>query len=383
MLPSTVRALILLSLFVLALTLMTGCWVSSEQSSLDGENPSDSSSQSTLYADKVLEPFADTAHLYIGGHGGSATGLIDSSIYAEGGSNVEGGSSLKVEYSINAGKGNFAEVLRNYGTQTIDLSFAPASLSLQVRGTPGSQELFRLMLFEDLDLDGNFEEAGEEIWSYDDATVLSTGTWTELNAPYSAFTRLAGSGNNRLDLHRIGKWRVRLDNTTESAVTGTLYLDDLRQLTTQTPPEALGLLSGSWVQLWNSEGCACGEWSEAEWEAELELLASLCQDTIYVHYSIYQNGPNPIAWYPSTLPWVTENHPTLDRLFAAAETVGVDVVLGLYFNEDWNWVDKSDPDSYNQLLLEQQAVIDELWNRYGDNPAFAGLLLIVSQHSGK
>ncbi len=327
----------------------------------------------TWNAEKQLESFnsltppCDIA-LYIDAYGGTETSSIDTTDYQE------GGASLKISYNLNAGAGNFAEALKNYTTKTQDLSFQPYGLSIWVQGTAGSTETFRFMLFEDHNMDGSFSSSQDDVWYCDNTTVLSSGNWTKVVMPYTAFQLFSGTRSGAIALNRIGKWSARAVSTGSTAVANTIHLDDLRQLTLYTQPTNNSILSGSWFQLWNTAGCNCGTWTQTQWNTEAARMKAQCQNTIYVQYGIWSDtgGTQYVAWYPSSLGWVTSSYPTIDYIMNAAQTNGLKVVVGLFFSDSWNTADKTQAATYSGLLAKDQQVIDELWTRYGANPAFGG-----------
>ncbi len=319
---------------------------------------------SSWASDKTIDNFdKDPSYLYIAGYGGTASGSLDNSDF------VEGTGSLKVDFSINNGSGYYAEIIANYGTNTQDWSFMAYGISITVKGQAGLTDTFRLMLYEDIDMDGTFEETGEEVWSYDNATVLNNANWTTLIIPYPSFVKFSGVGNNMIDINRIGKWRMRIDSS-GTAHSGTVKIDDFKRLTAYNQPVNNAILSGAFYQIWNGAGCDCGDWTQAQWDDALQRMKDICMDTVYVQYSVWEDN----AWYnaSSSITWINYRNPTIDRIFSAANTKGMKVVLGLYFSESWNTVDKTNSATYSTLLTREQEIIDDLWNQYGTNPAFYG-----------
>lgn len=315
-------------------------------------------------SDKLIDNFdKNPSYLYIAGYGGTAAGTLSNSDY------IEGTGSLKLDYYLNAGAGNFAEIIANYGTNTQDWSFMAYGISITVKGQSGLNDTFRLMLYEDIDMDGIFEEAGEEVWNYDNTLILNNSNWTSLIIPYTSFTKFSGTGNDIIDLNRIGKWRIRIDSS-GIAHSGTIYLDDFRRLTTFSQPVNNAILSGAFYQIWNGAGCDCGNWTQEQWDNALQRMKDVCMDTVYVQYSVWEDN----AWYNASpsITWINYRNPTIDRIFSAANSKGMKVVLGLYFSESWNTANKSDPATYSSLLTREQQIIDDLWTQYGSNPAFYG-----------
>ena len=323
-------------------------------------------SQNPWNSDKQIDSFDSiSGYWYIAGVGATQTYSIDYGDYKE------GTGSLKLDINFQSGVDNYVQVVNNYGTATRDWSYMPYGLSITVKGG-GTSDKLRILLFEDHGMDGNYLDPGDEIWYYDDTSVLSGTSWQTLIIPFSSFSLFSpNNGNLTLDLNRIRAWELRVisDGTSHSE---TIRFDDLRLLSTYTLPVNDSILTGSFFQLWNTAGCQCGQWTQERWQQEFETMKSVCQDTVIIQYSIWENASSDVAWYPTNLPGIFYKETALDKIMAAAEVEGMKVFIGLYFNEDWNTFTKTDSTYYLNLYNKQQTVIDELWTRYGSNPAFYG-----------
>ncbi len=302
-------------------------------------------------AQKQLDDFSSTSNYYMGVYpaaSGTINGTIDAVVFQE------GTSSLKVNYTLNNTGNNFVEVLKNYGSNTFDLSFMPNGLSLWIKGQAGNSDVFKLMLYEDQNMNGMLD-AADDIFEYVNTSILSNSGWTKLTVAYSSFTK-SGGGTGVLDLNRIRAWRLVVLNGTGTSHSGTVYFDDLEQHVTYTPATTgTTTLNGSFIQLWNTSGCNCGQWSQVQWDTELTRMKNLCMSYVYVQYGFYENN----AWYqPSSLSYATYSNPTINRIISAAEKTGIKVVLGLYFSETWNSADYSNAATYNTLLSKDKDVIN-------------------------
>lgn len=324
--------------------------------------------RASLGSDKQLDAFRSTASLSVSftppASGSAATASVDDMA----GNAVEGGESVRFDYTFNALSGGALEGFVN-PYKTVDLSFAPESLSIWVKAQAGSVDKLRIALYEDQDMDTNPREAGDEVFVSSPRALAAA--WTQVVIPFGEFTLSSGGGDGILNLDRIGAWAIVIDNGDGGAHGGQVWVDDLRQVTSYVPPATgTDVLSGAVFQLWNSgAGCECGQWDLARWQAELRKLRDSCQNTIIVQYGIWEGN----AWYaPSSLGFVTQTNPTLANIFAAAESLGLHVVVGLYFSEDWNTSNKANPNIYSTLLARDQGAIDELWALFGASPAFQG-----------
>jgi hypothetical protein len=279
----------------------------------------------------------------------------------------EGVSSLKIDYNLTAG--NFGEVFRGYSTNTLDLSFNPVSLSLWVKGQAAQFPQFRLMLYEDINMNGNPFDPGDEIFEFTSNTIISNTAWTQITMPYASFTKFGG-GVGTLDLNRIYAWRIYLLNTTGATITGTLYLDDLRQNTSYTAPASgTAKINGAFLQLWGDNTCGfCGSWTQAQWEAQFNYMKSVCIDKVVIQYGVY----NTVTWYmPSALPGVT-SYNTMNTIFNAADNTGMKVYTGVYYNGEFDQTTSADPAFYNNLYFKNQTVVNEIYGLFGTRASFQG-----------
>ena len=346
---------------------------SSTRSASPTRSPSSSPSATPTPAgawgvEKQLDGFKTVSQVYSGFQPPPAGSSVSTAVDSGAGNFVEGSEAMRVNYTFNAVPGGYAELVRNYGTQTVDLSFDPYGMSVWVKGTV-STDTISLVLFEDQDMDGTPLEAGEEVWT--SAPQAISAGWTKLVFPYAGFSAMVGGGNGILDLNRIGLWRIAVNNGSGSAHSGQVWVDDLRQLTTYAAAtDNSAVLSGSFIQLWNAgTGCGCGQWAQGQWDAELQKLKDVCQTTVFVQYGAWEDN----AWYaPEGQSFLNYSNPTLARIFTAAESLGMQVVVGLYFSESWNTDDKTLAATYSTPLGRHTAVANEIAALFGSSPAFAG-----------
>lgn len=315
-------------------------------------------------SEKLLDGFSATTNFYTSVFSGSGTvnASVDFVNY------TQGNSALAVSYTLSTA-GSSLEVYRSYGSSTLDLSFSPDRLSLNIKGQGTTSQVFKFMLYEDQNMDGNPFDAGDEIYEFVSNTILNGSTWQTLDMPYTSFTKFGG-GAGTLDLHRIGAWRIVVTNNQGTSVSSSFWVDQLIQHTSYSKPTvATATLKGSFIQLWNTVGCSCGQYTQAQWEEEFQKMKDVCLESVVVQYGFYDNN----AWYqPSSLGYATYTNPTLNRMVAAAEAKNIKLYFGLYFDETWNVSDKSLSTSYSTVLTKHQQVADELWSLFGTSSAFEG-----------
>ncbi|MFM7024410.1 MAG: DUF4434 domain-containing protein [Flavobacteriales bacterium] len=280
---------------------------------------------------------------------------------------VSGTSSMQIDYSFNAGANYFFSAFKNYGTATKDWSFLTDKFILRHKGGSANTVL-KLRLWEDINRNGN-ADSDDEVFV---CGAITTGqnAWTLSDFSVNNFVRLNGNGNNALDLNRIRGWDIAIENSSGSAHSGQILLDELSLSSTYSPPSnGIAKLSGSFTQLWNSSGCACGQWTLQQWKDEFQKMKDACMTTFVVQYGVY----NDLSWYsPSSLSFVTYKENTLNKIFQAAEEKGIAVYVGLYFDENWNSASKTSAAIYSSLLSKHKQVIDEVFTLFGSSSAFKG-----------
>ncbi|MFN3402463.1 MAG: DUF4434 domain-containing protein [Cytophagaceae bacterium] len=313
-------------------------------------------------ADKQIDNFSATGSYYTSASGGTVS-LSVANITGQ-----EGSSCLRVNYNINNTTGNYLEIFRGFHTSTKDLSFSPSSITFMVRGA--TNDVLRFMLYEDINMNGNAFDPGDEVYQYSQTIQLNDAGWRRITMPYNMFTGIVGGGDNQLNLNRIGAWRILINNASGSSASRDIYIDDLRQHTTYVPATSGGeKLSGSFIQLWNDSGCKCGNWTQADWETQMQHMKNACLDKIIIQYGVYDTH----SWYSqSTLPYVNTKSSAMNRMFPAALNKGIDIYIGLYFDETWNHSAKDQSATYTNILNKHKQVIDELTPIFGSHARFKG-----------
>ena len=296
---------------------------------------------------------------------GSGTGTVNTSINQTEFSS--GNSSLNINYSFNAGTNSFFTLLRNYGTTQQDYSYLVTGFSIDHKGGNVNDQI-SIRVWEDINGNGTFD--GEDEVYQSTNTAIGTTDWTTSTFDLNSFTKVVGAGNEQIDLNRIRAWDIKISNTTSSAHSENVLVDNFSLESSYTPPTSgSAKLNGAFIQLWNTSGCKCGEWTQAQWDSEFQEMKDAQIDYLVVQYSIYHD----LSWYsPSNIPTVVYKMNTLNYIVAAAEKVNMQVHFGLYFDETWNSSDKASANTYSNILSKHKLVIDELWDLFGTSSAFGG-----------
>lgn len=320
-------------------------------------------------SDKLLDNFTQAGNYYYAfvEGAGSVNCAISTSQFSM------DNTSLEISYSFNnTNTSSFFQVVRNYNTVTQDYAYMPVSISLDVkRGQQNDQ--IALRLWEDNNMDGAYNGT-DEVWiCLPKQTLSGLGVWETKSFDFASFVLLTGSGDATLNLNRIRAWDLAIYNGTGTQHTSTMYVDNLRFHSAYTKPAANGaVINGVFFQLWNTAGCACGLWTQQQWETEMQKMKEVGVNKVIIQYSVY----NDLSWYsPTSLSYVVYKETTLNKIFAAAEKLNMKVMPGLYFDETWNSSDKASQSTYTTILNKHKSVIDELYALFGSSPAFDGFYI--------
>lgn len=88
-------------------------------------------------------------------------------------------------------------------------------------------------------------------------------------------------------------------------------------------------LTGTFVQLFGKN-----DWTVSQWEKFFSELKELKINTVIVQYTAFKNAYNDITWFDSANTFTSQkSRHTLVRLFEAAQKQGIEVHIGLHFDE--------------------------------------------------
>lgn len=132
----------------------------------------------------------------------------------------------------------------------------------------------------------------------------------------------------------------------------------------QTTPKAL---TGTFVQLFGKDN-----WSEAQWDEFLTEIKDVGMNTLIVQYTAFKNPYNNITWFNSANTFTTiKSKHTLERVLASAQRKGIEVHIGLHFDDTY-WQHQTDV-----AWLQTQAnycivIAEEIQAQFGTHVAFKG-----------
>ena len=132
----------------------------------------------------------------------------------------------------------------------------------------------------------------------------------------------------------------------------------------QTTPKAL---TGTFLQLFGKD-----DWSEAQWDEFLTEIKDLGMNTLIVQYTAFKNASNNITWFNSANTFTaTKSKHTLERVLASAQRKGIEVHIGLHFDDTY-WQHQTDV-----AWLQTQAnycivIAEEIQAQFGTHVAFKG-----------
>jgi hypothetical protein len=274
---------------------------------------------------------------------------------------------LCITYHFDRGFNSHFTIIHNYDIAPQDYSFMPNKLTLTLKGGNKADQI-RFRLWEDINMNRKFDSTDEVFASK--PYSLGDTVWQTLQFPINSFKKVTGAGNNKLDLNRIRAWDIEVESQNDEVHSGEIYLNDLRFYSNYKPKTTKkASLTGTFITLNIADSSKNGFWTQQQWNNQLRKMKDMNFSKIIIQYSVHQNR----AWYsPSKLSFVKYNETTLNKIFVAAETIGIKVYLGLSFSETWYKSDKASAITYNDLLLKNKDNIDELYNLFGSNAAFGG-----------
>ena len=132
----------------------------------------------------------------------------------------------------------------------------------------------------------------------------------------------------------------------------------------QTNPKAL---TGTFVQLFGKDN-----WSEAQWDEFLTEIKDLGMNTLIVQYTAFKNATNNITWFNSANTFTaTKSKHTLERVLASAQRKGIEVHIGLHFDDTY-WQHQTDV-AWLQIQANYCiAIAEEIQAQFGTHVAFKG-----------
>lgn len=274
---------------------------------------------------------------------------------------------LKINYHFDKGSSYSFTILHNYDRYVQDFSFMPLGFSLTIKGGNTSDRIC-LRLWEDNDFDRLFDQTDELYTS--NFYILGKSVHKTVVFPIDSFKKVAGDGNHKLDLNRIRAWDIEIKSQTNKKHSGELYITDLKFICNYKPQYSENAkLSGTFVTLFNDDPTKNSFWTQDRWNEELLRMKNMNLTKLIIQYSVYQN----ISWYtPCKISYITYYENTINKIFSAAERVGIKVYIGLAYSESWNGSDKASKSTYDDLLITDKKNIDELYAIFGSSENFGG-----------
>ena len=132
-------------------------------------------------------------------------------------------------------------------------------------------------------------------------------------------------------------------------------------------PSDKKILTGTFIQLFEK-----GDWSEAQWDNFLGEIKDLGMNTLIVQYIGYINPSNNLTWFDSNNNFTTTKiKPTLQRILASAQRKGIEVHIGLLFDESY-WQHQTDASWLQTQANYCIAIAEDIQRQFGTHPAFKG-----------
>ena len=132
----------------------------------------------------------------------------------------------------------------------------------------------------------------------------------------------------------------------------------------QTNPKAL---TGTFVQLFGKD-----DWSEAQWDEFLTEIKDLGMNNLIVQYTAFKNPSNDITWFNSANTFTNnKSKHTLERVLASAQRKGIEVHIGLHFDDTY-WYHQTDVAWLQTQANYCIAIAEEIQAQFGTHVAFKG-----------
>ena len=132
----------------------------------------------------------------------------------------------------------------------------------------------------------------------------------------------------------------------------------------QTTPK---ILTGTFLQLFGKD-----DWSEAQWDEFLTEIKDVGMNTLIVQYTAFKNPSNDITWFNSANTFTNnKSKHTLERVLASAQRKGIEVHIGLHFDDTY-WYHQTDVAWLQTQANHCIAIAEEIQAQFGTHTAFKG-----------
>jgi len=128
-------------------------------------------------------------------------------------------------------------------------------------------------------------------------------------------------------------------------------------------PYSKKALTGSFIDFSHKSA-----WSQQEWESQFREMKEIGMNTVIIQYMAYGDT----TWFNSANDFTKIKYPdALSTLLAAANNEKMDILIGLYFDEDY-WKNQTNIDWLRLHADRCITIATELNAQYGKDPAFKG-----------
>ena len=298
-----------------------------------------------------------------------------------------GEGAYELTYSFKGGadpeKPEYAAFQEFCGDYRADLSFYPLGLSIWVKGSERNKGTFRFVLMEDEkmfseDKPADPSHARWRYYAFEDDEIISKEGWHKLVMPYKGFRLLKdgeGSAAKEPMLNRFAGYSIEIVNKEGQPSEGRIYVDELKQLTSFDLEPNKAKFNSIFVQL------HVPEYEGTDWDKEFRDSKAIGIDTWIVQYA--QQYEKYISFYKNTsLPWVSDKKDYIDRMFAAAERQGIQLIIGLYPGR-YTRYNYATEERFQELETKDNQVFDELLEQFGNHPCLAGWYITEEFHDGQ
>jgi len=295
---------------------------------------------------------------------------------------IEGKGSFLINYSFagytsDPNLPEFVSIKRRWDNYRCDFSFHPLGISFWIKGKSSNKGTLSFVLLQD-EQEAPGVGVERHTFKYTDNTkVLKKGKWTRVVIPFSEFKPESNDGTP-LMLNKIFGWRLEITNTDgKPAADNSFYIDNLQQLTSYHPDlNKKARFSSVFIQL-------SPKYANTDWEKEFQDFLDAGIDTWIIQYCLGHKKFRNTSYYKNcNLSWIETKYDIVDKMFVAAEKMGIKLVVGPLF-EYYEKAPLDKLDRYEEMHADNIQVVDELAANFGHYKSFTGWYVADEFHDGK
>ncbi len=293
---------------------------------------------------------------------------------------VQGERSYKISYTFaennNPEQPEIIRLEKIWHNFRSDLSFYPLGISFWIHGD-GTDNSLNVILLQQND-EFNLKNEQLETFIFTNDTILGTEGWQQVIIPYDKFLGASENPEINLNLSRVNGYRFEIVNLSGKAIESTIHIDALEQLTSYSVDiSEPARFTSSFIQLHAPTHV------DYDWSSLFDEYLEVGIDTLIVQRAALGSKEVDSARFfydTQAIPWKYEGFNMIDQIFDAAESSGMKIILGLHGGRYPQ--DKGDASAYDKLYEKNVEIIDDLYEKFGENSSMAGWYICEEFHDG-